>query len=59
MLTEVRDLIDSFQAMRRKKAADDLEPWPGRPRAWSRLLPTASSAIVQPSGLPSISSKQN
>jgi transposase len=27
MLTEARDLIDSFQAMLRKKATDDLEPW--------------------------------
>jgi len=45
MLTEARDLIDSFQAMLRKKATDDLEPWIAQ--AAKSLVASFANGIVR------------
>jgi len=45
MLTEARDLIDSFQAMHRKKATDYLEPWIAQ--AAKSLVASFANGIVR------------
>jgi transposase len=45
MLTEARDLIDSFQAMLRKKATDDLEAWIAQ--AGKSLVASFANGIVR------------